>query len=129
MGRMKDLFGDTPFPVKEPHQLARRDDPATSYQAAASLADLSDIQMLVYTIHTENSRGLTDAELHGRCCELAGPRPESSYRKRRSDLAGMGLIVDSGYRRHVNGSNRVVWCIPGKEGLVSEAARKAWSAE
>lgn len=111
MSRMKDLFGDTPYTAKEAYQLVRRSDPDTSWRSAAAVAPRAGtIKEQVLQVHLEAKPvGLTDPELHQICIKRFGHRPESSYRKRRSDLVTDKLVIDSGRRVEHEGSTRIVW--------------------
>src|SRR5262245_56084664 len=125
-----DLFSITNV---DPAHIARRADPDTSHAAAALVAkSFGKLQQAVLRTLLANPDGLTDAQLDRLCTEQYGSRPESSYRKRRSDLSqvespafsdkligalrGAGLtdlpiIIDTGDRRQEAGSACVVWAI------------------
>jgi hypothetical protein len=103
MGGMKDTLGDTPFRL--PHQLTRRDDPHTSFEAAAKVVPkLREMHKLVWETLRKHPNGLTDIELE----EICGSHG-STYRTRRSELVAMGLVIDTGTTRVINGHNRKVW--------------------
>jgi hypothetical protein len=108
---MKDLFGDAPYLPRQPHQLARVTDPGTSFVAGASvIPKLRETQRIVAQVLYENGN-LTDAEMFPLCCALGGRRPESTYRKRRCELVDLGLVVDTGGRKKIGGSRRIVWAL------------------
>ena len=105
MGGMKDLFGDTLFEERKPHQLTRASDPSTSYESAARvIPKLRELQRIVYEMHQAHPGGLTDFDLEERCGSHG-----STYRTRRAELTEMGLLRDSGRKKLQNGRNRVVW--------------------
>lgn len=95
----------------EANTRARNSDPETSHRAAALVAPkLSKLQKEVLQYFTEAHElgrlGVTDDELVRHFSHLK----ESTARKRRSELTHkFKLIVDSGERRWVDGSMRVVW--------------------
>lgn len=87
----------------------RHSDPDTSLAAAERL-EFTEVQARVLAIHKAHpERGLTDEELL-RLYTDAYVTAESSPRKRRCDLARLGLIVDSGERRLlISGRRGIVW--------------------
>lgn len=102
-------------------ELARSTDPRTSHTAAASqAANLTSLQQIVLTIFRRLDAvelGATDSEIanyynsHYRLEGWPTVRFDTP-RKRRSDLAGMGLIEDTGFRRlNPFGSPEAVWCL------------------
>lgn len=100
MGSMKDQLSG--LYVDRAH--ARATDPSTSHEAAGNVTKkLSDIQKSVLGLF-EVRREMTDADIH----DYFGGK-ESTYRKRRTDLAAMGLVRDSGRKRMQDGSNRIIW--------------------
>jgi hypothetical protein len=88
--------------------VARRGDPATSWAAADSLDPdtLRASQLLVW--HTIQDHGpMTDEELVGR---LLFDMSSSGARTRRSELADLGLVFDTGDRRVLRSGRRgIVW--------------------
>ena len=105
MGGMKDLFGDTLFEERKPHQLTRASDPQTSYESAARVVPkLRELQRIVFETHQAHPGGLTDFDLENICGSHG-----STYRTRRAELTEMGLLRDSGRKKLQNGRNRVVW--------------------
>lgn len=82
--------------------LTRTDDHATSIAAAARIADkLRPLQRMVYMqLAQAGDDGLTDSELRARCDAAYLKRPESTYRKRRSELVAMGIVEPTGQRRN-----------------------------
>jgi hypothetical protein len=113
MGGMKDLLGDTPYVPRNAHQLVRKSDPVTSWEAAASIVpNLRELQRVVYYVIGEaGSRGLTDLELDARCIAKNGKRGYSTYRTRRAELVSKGLVIDTGRTREQEGSKRTVWAL------------------
>ena len=99
------------FLEREPHQLARTSDPDTSHEAASYIiSKLRELQRFVYIeILAADSYGMTDYELIERCNLKYGVRPESTYRKRRSELVELGLIKNAGRKRPTTGIRRIVW--------------------
>jgi hypothetical protein len=108
MGGMKDLFGDTPYQENNPSTLTRRTDPSTSREAAEKIVTkLRPLQQQVYAVmKAAGPEGLTDLDLESKCGSHG-----STYRTRRSELTGKGLIVDTGRKRLQRGSYRIIWAI------------------
>lgn len=99
-------------------RLTRNDDYDTSYAAAAmQRGKLSDKQTIVYEVHLKHPKGLTDEDLNAAIVLAGYPRSaESTWRKRRTDLAAKGLLVDTGERRKSkHGINMIVWGIKKDE--------------
>jgi hypothetical protein len=120
MGGMKDLFGDTPYEsvypprrkqTDPPQGLARNTDPETSHIAPEHIG-IRELQRMVLTICALLGR-FTDLDLHYRCCEAYGERKESTYRKRRTELANekIGYVEWTGDRVEQEGSSRRIWRI------------------
>ena len=108
MGRMGALWAEMQERERS-KGMARRTDPDTSHAAAQQTAPkLSKTQQQVYDMMLKHPP-LTDLELHKLCCEAYGTRRESSYRKRRSEMAAKHLVQDTGERKFQEGANRIVW--------------------
>lgn len=104
MTGIKDMLGDEPFNPKQAHQLARDTDPSTSFEAASSvLPRLRKLQQVVYD-HFVAAKQLTDLDLETRCGDHG-----STYRTRRAELVELGLLRDTGQRKHQAGRNRIIW--------------------
>ena len=104
----------TPVPRRE-HQMVLDGQPETSTTSArATLGKLSKTQVQVVTAFEENGDMCDQPQLHEYCCKRFGKRHESTYRKRRSELTEAGIIVDTGERVFIDGSNRVVWGLKKK---------------
>lgn len=103
MGGMKDLLGGQAY-VPVAH--ARNTDPVTSHQAAATVSKkLTDLQVQVRVELGAAGRAvLTDFELESLCGSHG-----STFRTRRAELVERGLVVDSGRKKLINGSNRIIW--------------------
>lgn len=96
---MSDLF--TPA--------TRSSDPPTSREAAETVAPaVGTIRETVLAFALDRgTRGFIDDDLVRTYCEGS---PESSYRKRRSELAQEGFLVDTGeVRTNRFGNNEIVW--------------------
>lgn len=109
MGRMSDaLLGDEPFVERKAEQLARRQDPSTSFRAADGIVHrLRPIQMkVIEVLDAVGPEGLTDLELEERCGNHG-----STFRTRRAELAEVGLVVDTGRHKVLNGTKRIVWAL------------------
>jgi hypothetical protein len=106
-GVQGDLFGL--------HTRARSGDPDTSFKAAAQATPKMTERRRIVLRHFLQRQAMTDLELEGLCANHG-----STYRTRRSELVQMGYIADSGERRLLHGSNRIVWAITA-EGI--KAAR------
>jgi hypothetical protein len=96
---MADLFGPA---------VARREDPATSHQAAAAITpETGKIRLQVegYAF-SKGERGFIDEELSA----TFAAENVSSYRTRRAELTEVGTICDSG-RTKANGNGRqcIIW--------------------
>ena len=97
--------------IDHTHRMVRATDPHTSFLAAQKLIPkLSKMRRNVYMeILASDVNGLNDWELIDRCNKKYGERPESTYRKRRSELLALGLVEDSGRTRIAGRSHRIVW--------------------
>ena len=102
------MSDDLPLFSKATQELVRRKDPSTSFEAATKvIKKLRPIQIEVLRRLTEaGENGLTDYELE----ELCGSHG-STFRTRRSELTEAGYIKDSGRKKLLVGSNRIVWVI------------------
>jgi hypothetical protein len=94
---------------------ARRNDPETSHEAAASIdADtLRDSQRAVLRVLTE-SGPLTDEEIVGYYCSWLNvtrlPRQsDSGIRTRRKELERLGKVQPDGTKKTASGRNAIVW--------------------
>jgi len=92
--------------MSDVHGMHRKSDPHTSVEAAESVVGkLRELQIKVLDeLETAGVNGLTDYELEERCGSHG-----STYRTRRSELVEKGLVLDSGRRRVIADSNRIVW--------------------
>lgn len=89
--------------------MVRREHPDTSRQAAMRVArTLSETKVKVIRCFGNNGP-MTDREMDSHATASYGERPESSYRKRRSELTEEGLIETTGRTRTEAGSPRLVW--------------------
>lgn len=94
---------------------ARRTDPQTSHDAAASVDKIRASQQAVLTVLRRFPQGLSDTDLieeYGKLAELgAVPRQSpSGLRSRRSELTKVGMVIDSGERATlVTGRKAIVW--------------------
>jgi hypothetical protein len=98
-----------PIEPLPPKANARRTDPDTSHEAAASFSEkrLTAIQGDVLSFFRQVRRA-TDEELE-RVLLVKYPG-FSTLRKRRTDLLQMGLLRDSGQRkRNASGHNMILW--------------------
>ena len=91
---------------------ARRTDPETSHEAAASVKHLRESQRAVLSMFSPYAFGLTDEELIVKY-RTTGTRPlqsDSGIRTRRSELVHKGWLYDSGDRAlTVSGRRTIVW--------------------
>ena len=100
---------------------ARTTDPETSRAAARSLTveTLRESQAAVLRVFTGHHR-MTDSDLEEmyEVYRVSNPygfprQSPSGLRTRRSELAGAGLVVDSGQRKRLpSGRSSIVWEIP-----------------
>jgi hypothetical protein len=94
-----------------PEQGYRNEDLDTSKRAFKEQdpTRLSDrMKMILSYMRERGEKGTTDFDIRMRF----GPdNPESSWRKRRSDLKKKGLVVDSGRRTVKDGSSVIVWVV------------------
>ena len=117
MGRMSDsTFGGdlfspskeltTPLLSKSVRQLARQQNPSTSYHAADGIVHkLRPLQLKVLEVlKAAGPDGLADFEIEERCGDHG-----STYRTRRAELVEVGLVRDSGRVINLKGTNRIVW--------------------
>jgi hypothetical protein len=89
-------------------KMHRRDDPDTSREAAEAVAPhMNRVRIAVVKFATHCGYfGFTDYELNEYFMTTG-----STYRSRRSELADLGLIIDSGRRKQQidGGRNHIVW--------------------
>lgn len=95
---------------------ARRSDPETSHQAAASVTDIRGSQKAVLRVLGKRpTAGYTDEELISVYREIDSLpwQSESGIRSRRAELVALGLAEDSGERRPMMETGRMarVWRI------------------
>lgn len=96
-------------PLREVHQMSRRDAIDTSRDAAQKVhKKLTKLQRCVLQCFDEHG-AMTDFELHQHCCAMFGKRAYSSYMTRRSELTAAGYIRDTGRRVKIEGTARAVW--------------------
>jgi hypothetical protein len=98
-GKMLSDFFDS-------YRLHRADDRITSIEAAEAIAPkIGKIQKLVLDF-AEGKRafGFTDIDLN-----TFFNSTSSTYRSRRAELTEIGLIVDTGMFRMVNGKRHTIW--------------------
>lgn len=98
---------------KTPSKMTRWSDPATSYQAAASV-DLTKGQKIVMTAF-RTRRSMTDDELIAQIAKLGLKLSPSGCRSRRKELVEIGLIRDSGVKEKTTSHrSTIVWEIVDK---------------
>jgi hypothetical protein len=107
------------------YRRARKSDPDTSHEAAASIGDLRERQKVVLAIFDwpgVGFMGTTDEELGDayQRLALAGQVPyqsPSGLRTRRSELVELGLVENSGDKRKTRSGRRaIVWQKPAGRG-------------
>lgn len=110
------LFDDDPPPREDPRAYAKRDDPTTSWEAAASISpdQLRDrhkaVLRVLKTFGPQHNDALAD-KYQAIAAQWDLPsQTDQSVRSRRSELTKMGLVVDTG-ETVVLGSGRraVIW--------------------
>lgn len=95
----------------EPFAVARRSDPYTSHEAAASVSGIRDSQAEVFALFAD--RDLSDEQMIERAKEVGLRQSVSGLRTRRSELVRLRLLRDTGKtiltesRRH-----SIVWGKP-----------------
>ena len=93
---------------KTPEKMTRWSDPATSYEAAASV-DLTKGQKIVM-LAFRSKRSMTDDELIAQVARLGLKLSPSGCRSRRKELVEMGLIRDSGVKEQTaSHRSTIVW--------------------
>jgi hypothetical protein len=88
---------------------ARKTDPSTSHQAAASVRNVTDTQKAILKAL---KRGLTDNDLlvAYRNLRKAPQASDSGIRSRRAELVAQELVADTGKRVKLpSGRNAIVW--------------------
>ena len=90
---------------------ARKSDPVTSHEAAASVGNITDTQKVI--LHLLN-KPMTDVELVETFYKSVNRNnlwaSESGIRSRRSELAQQGKVIDTGLREKLpSGRNAIVW--------------------
>ena len=110
---------------------ARRTDPSTSHDAAASVTSLTDKQAAVLEILRRLGGQATDHTIERRYeashdFEEGFPRQSSSgLRTRRSELVARGLIYDGRLRERLpSGRLGIVWTICENADQLSDAGRR-----
>ena len=101
----------------QPRAHARRTDPHTSHQAAASVARIRESQQFILGVLREYGAqgcGMVDDELiMAANSKAAGRRMSvSGIRTRRSELVQLGLVRDSGKRKRLpSGRLSIIWAV------------------
>jgi hypothetical protein len=95
---------------------ARKSDPTTSFEAAASVTNLNATKQAIIDelaeLGPQIDEDLVDGILFERGESFAS---ESGIRSRRAELVRAGLVVDSGERRKMaSGRSSIVWKLAGK---------------
>jgi hypothetical protein len=92
---------------------ARKSDPVTSYEAAASVHSITETQRAIFT--ALSNRPMTDEQLVDAYYQMVdfGSAPlasPSGIRSRRAELVQMGYVIDSKERQRLaSGRNAIVW--------------------
>jgi len=102
-----------------PHTRSRSGDPDTSHAAADYAAPKMNERRIVVLQHFVRFGSMTDLDLQILCKDQG-----STYRTRRSELAQMGLVVDTGVRRLQQDTNRIIWAITPRGRAVALALAK-----
>ena len=89
----------------------REDDHETSIAAAKKIGRKSvTLRERVFDLLMEHPEGLSQTEVRLKCEQRYGPRSESSYRKRISELADMALVQRTGHTKiNAFGNHEAVW--------------------
>jgi hypothetical protein len=92
---------------------ARRTDPVTSHEAAASVQHITRTQLMILAALRERGP-LTDEQLvlHFRGLSVASP---SGLRSRRAELVEAGLVHPHGYGLTASGRRTIIWQATPKE--------------
>jgi hypothetical protein len=90
---------------------ARKTDPSTSHEAAASVVNITDTQKVILHLL---KKPMTDLELVQTFYKSVNRNvlwaSESGIRSRRSELVQRGKVVDTGAREKLpSGRNAIVW--------------------
>ena len=97
---------------------ARKMDPFTSHEAAASIMNYTRVQMLIMGLFDSCDGGYTDEELIRAYNNAYGqylPASDSSIRSRRAELRDRNDVRDSGHTRLTRlGHKSVVWMSAGR---------------
>lgn len=106
-------FTNVPMLLFDDVARARRSDTLSSHLAADSNSNRQIVEDFVRALFAEFGP-MTDAELTARFFGRAGhpPAHQDSPRKRRSDLAKRGELIELGVRRGPTGRRMVAWGIP-----------------
>jgi hypothetical protein len=95
---------------------ARRTDPDTSHEAAASIKDMRKQHFTVLMLLSAWPEGATDEELLGYAREMGVPISDSGLRTRRSELVNKGLVEFTGEKkRTLSGRRTRVWRVADDE--------------
>lgn len=93
-------------------QTIRQDDHSTSVESSKKVKaqGMSRLRQQVYDVLKAEPGGLTDCQIRTLCTQAYGSRSESTYRKRRTELVDLGLVIWSGERRvNAIGNMEKVW--------------------
>jgi len=96
---------------REPRAHARRSDPETSHQAAASVKRMRESQMFILGLFRRHGGMVDDELIVVASGVLAGRKMSvSGIRTRRSELVRLGMVRDTGKRRRLeSGRLSIVW--------------------
>lgn len=105
-----DPFGDD-------EARARRDDPETSHEAAASVESIRERQRAIYSL-LDSIGPMHDEELVGRYLRQVDlpVQSVSGIRTRRSELVDLGLVVHTGeFTKTKSGRRARIWAVAEKD--------------
>ena len=94
-----------------PVTLARTSDPDTSHQAAMTISPESARARVLVMFQNRHPDPWVDIYGNPDYARQYGGS-EGTFRKRRSDLVHLGLVMDSGLRATVAGHSHVRWSLP-----------------
>jgi hypothetical protein len=101
-----------PINPRQAHQLYRKSDPWTSKAAGIDIQkQLNSLQQRVINV-ARTMGDFTDIELCDKFNAVVDkPRADSTIRTRRKELVDIGLIIDTGSTKVINGKHHKLWCV------------------
>lgn len=95
--------------MTEPHAVARRTDPETSWEAAMSVQGIRENQARIWSLLMRHGP-MVDQAIYGFFTAEYEPISTSGCRTRRKELTDLGMVEDSSYRVTLpSGRRSIIW--------------------